>query len=312
MDYLNVPGKITLGEWIPIWMSAYKLGTIKSASYTQLEFLVRHIPEELKFLPLSAILPMQVQAFLNRFARSVSKSYVDKMAITLHALFREAVENGLCDKDPTRRLKVPRVAEKPREAFSMEEVRSILQYIYSCDPSRIGTAVLTLLLTGLRRGELLGLQWGDLTDSTLTVNRSVFLEGSTPTTEEHRAKTAFSLRTVPLLPEVSFRLQGLPHYGEFVFSTRSGTIWHPRNFDRDYHRFFDRLQEALPRVRRLPPHSCRHTFATLVNQSCADIRTVQVLLGHTDLKTTSRYTHPDFSSMDRAVAAFGRNLALHP
>ncbi len=307
MDY--IPDNLTLGQWIPLWMTAYKQGTIKGTSYHQLELLARLIPEELKKMPLTDIRPMQIQAFYNHFGLTASKSYMDKMRVMVNALFLEAVENGLCDKNPTRRLKAPRVPERPREAYTMDEVKLILNYAMSCDNSRIATAVMLLLLTGLRRGELLGLRWGDISNHTLTVNRSVFLENCIPTVIEHQAKTAASLRTIPLLPELEYRIQALPQYGPFIFSTRTGTLWHPRNFSRDYDRFFQRLREVEPSVRRLSPHSCRHTFATLSLHAGSDIRVVQMLLGHTDIKTTCRYTHPDMSAMTQAVNGLRDSLS---
>ena len=159
----------------------------------------------------------------------------------------------------------------------MEETKLILGYIVACDNSRIATAVMTLLLTGLRRGELLGLKWEDIDGYTLTVNRAVFLENLKPTVVEHQAKTLGSLRSVPLFPEMAYRLQTLPKRGEFVFSTKTGSIWHPRNFSRDYVRFFARLHDAEPSVHYLSPHACRHTFATLLNQSMDALQSLCVL-----------------------------------
>lgn len=78
-------------------------------------------------------------------------------------------------------------------------------------------------------------------------------------------------------------------------------LLHPRNFTRDYDAFFCQLREAEPSVRRLSPHCCRHTFATLVRESGADIRVVQELLGHADIKTTARYSHTYLAEMDGAV-----------
>ena len=77
---------MTLGQWLPLWLRSYKLGTIKGTSYHQLEILCRHIPDSLKQMDLTDILPMHLQAFLNEFARTSSKSYMDKMRVLIHSL----------------------------------------------------------------------------------------------------------------------------------------------------------------------------------------------------------------------------------
>lgn len=293
---------LTLGDWIPLWLKSYKQGTMKSTSYHQLEILAGHIPEDLKHMELDDILPMHLQSFFNDFARTASKSYMDKMRVMVHALFADAIDNGLCERNVSKRLRIPRVTEHPRAAFSVDEVRRIIDFAWVYPNPRTGTAVLLLLLTGLRRGELLGLKWTDLTDDTLTVNRAVYTEQNRACVQEHVAKTFGSLRTVPLVPELSYRLHALPKYGPYIFGTKTGKLLHPRNFSRDYNRFFEQLRETEPDIRKLSPHCCRHTFATLSLASGANLRTVQQLLGHTHIETTARYTHPDLLVMREAVS----------
>ena len=292
---------MTLSQWLPLWLQSYKLGTIKGTSYHQLEILCRHIPDDLKVLALPDILPMHLQSFFNAFAQTASKSYMDKMRVLIHSLFADALDNGLIEKDPSKRLRIPRVAERPRKAFTMEEVKSIISYIMACPDAKMGTVVLTLLLTGLRRGDHLGLKWSDLTDDPLTVNRAVYMDQGRPCVQEHVAKTSGSLRTIPLLPELAYRLYALPKTGPYVFGTKNGTLMSPRNFSRDYVRFFRMMQEAEPDVPLLSPHCSRHTIAALSLAAGANLRTVQQLLGHTSIQTTARYAPPDMQVMRTAV-----------
>lgn len=301
---------MTLAEWIPLYLDYYKRDTVKENSFYMLELLVKHIPAELMENSLDDILPMHIQRFYNAFAKEFSKSYMDKMRVLINALFDTAVDNGFCTKNPIGRVKIPHIRETPRESFTLEEVKMILDFASHYENQRTGVGIMTLLLTGIRRGELLGLKSEDITDTTLTINRAVFLTRNKACVEEHEAKTEHSLRTVPLLPELAYRLQKLPHKGDFLFSTKNGTLLHPRNFSRDYDKFFQRLRDAEPSVRYLPPHCCRHTFATLVREAGADLRVVQELLGHTDIKTTARYSHANLNDMRGAVQNLRSSILL--
>ena len=299
---------MTLREWIPAWMESYKLDTIKERSYHQIELLHRKFPDDLLDMELATIKPMHLQAFVNQFSIDASKSYMDKMRVMLHGLFSAAVDNDIIPRDPSAKLRIPQVIETPREGFTEDEAQTIVTFAMRYPYRRIAVAVLVLLFTGIRRGELLGLKWDDLTDNTLSIRRGVYQEGGTAMVEDFKVKTSKSLRTLPLMPEVAHLVHTLPRYGEFVFGTKSGTLWHPRNFSRDYGQFFKALREDHPEVRDLSPHCCRHSFATLTLSSGADVRVVQELLGHTNISTTARYTHPDMNIMQQAVSGMKDSL----
>lgn len=296
------------GEWIPMWLDIYKQGTIKQGSYRQLKNLEALIPDDLKQMEIGEILPLHLQRFIRDFATSASKSYMDKMRVLLRALFEDAKDNGFCDRNPCAKLRFPQVREKQREAFTPSEVRLISNFAMGYQDQRAGTAILLLLFTGMRRGELLGLKWTDIDGDVIHISRGVYVEYNRPCVQEGLAKTEGSIRTVPLLPELGYRIQTLPRYGEYIFATRNGTLMEPRNFSRMYACFFRHLREQYPEVRYLSPHSCRHTFATLSLESGASIRTVQLMLGHADIKTTARYTHPDYSSMQAAVKGMRNSI----
>ncbi len=281
---------------------------MREHSFYILQLIEQKIPPNLKALPIDEVRPYDLQAFLNELALSYSKSYLDKILTMLRSLFEDAIDNELCSRNPARKLKRPNIRENPRQSFTIDEVRKILRYTV-CYPDRFSVGTATMILTGLRKGELLGLKWSDLADSTLSVNRGVFMKNKRPCVEEYQAKTDTSLRTVILPPEIAYLLHTLPRYSEFIFGSNKGTLMWPRNFTRSYNAFFRRLQEVEPDVRLLPPHCCRHTFATLMLDSGANLRIVQDALGHASIQTTARYMHPDHASMQAAVDTFRKKIS---
>lgn len=299
---------LTVAKWGIIWLESYKRGTIKDTSYHQLELLLELFPPELKELAVANVLPIYLQNFVNQFAQTYSKSYISKLRTLLNAVFSAAVDNQLCASNPAEKLRYPQVKEPPRDAYSLEEAKAILGQCFSLPPTRIPLGIAVLLLTGLRRGELLGLKWEDISDGVLSVRRSVYMKDNRPCVTENLAKTEGSIRVIPLMPELSYHLHRLPQMSPWVFGTANGALMYPRNFSRDYTRFIRSVQADAPCVRLLPPHCCRHTFATLSLSSGVDIRTLQELLGHRSIKTTAKYIHPNMDDKEKAIGGLGKLL----
>ena len=164
------------------------------------------------------------------------------------------------------------------------------------------------LTTGLRRGELLALRWGDLDvqNRTLSINKSVARQDgklviSTP-------KTPNSIRTV-LLPEDTVKLLVEEHErhpaNPYLFpSPRTGETWDPDGFRRLHDRIVNEIGAEHVRF-----HDMRHTFATLSLKSGVDARTVPETLGHFSAGfTLSTYVHSTPGMKQSAADAIGNTI----
>lgn len=84
---------------------------------------------------------------------------------------------------------------------------------------------------------------------------------------------------------------------DFVFPTESGGLMHPRNFNRDYAKFFE-----ASGIKYHSPHSCRHTFACQLHEKGVDLKTISELLGHSRIEVTNIYTHTNEKSKVEAIS----------
>lgn len=197
---------------------------------------------------------------------------------------------------PLLKLTAAKSVKKPVEVLSAAEQSRLFACAYN-QTDRFKTAVLFCLYTGMRLGELCALKWTDLDlhNRTVTVNRTVqriAAEGYRTRTilMETDPKSICSQRTVPLTAEITKLLEEIKGDLPYVFG--GGRPLEPRTMQ---YRFKRALKEAGVGDRNF--HILRHTFATNCVESGMDVKTLSVILGHSDVKITlNRYVHPTMDS----------------
>ena len=159
-----------------------------------------------------------------------------------------------------------------------------------------------MIVTGLRRGELVGLQWGDLDrkNMVLSVRRNVTIDSSNKEEKDPQKKIHIGsvkgkrIRRVPvskyivgLLDDVMAEREevaGDISGEDYIFCRVDGLPLYPTEPTRMVRKYIKR--HGLPNV---SPHDLRHTAASLAIQSGANVKEVQTLLGHRDAATTLRF-----------------------
>jgi len=198
--------------------------------------------------------------------------------------FRYIMREGMRDTDPTADIEMPRIGRSLPKTLSEDEVESLLHAPNIDEPlGHRDRAMLELLYaTGLRVSELINLK-----QSQVNFNQGVLRivgkgdrERLIPLGEESQRW----LREFIDGPRMEILLE---RQTDYLFPTRRGdrmtrqAFWH----------IIKRYAEKAGVRKKMSPHSLRHAFATHLLNRGADLRVVQLLLGHSDLSTTQIYTH---------------------
>lgn len=176
--------------------------------------------------------------------------------------------------------RIKRLSVPPSDTIALtpQEIERILAVV----DEHWQAVIFTFIRTGLRFGELIGLQWSDIDFEAkiLTVQRSIS-RGRIGTTKSNK------IRKIPLAGDLLTLLADKPRKSIFVFTDENANPIKQKGCDKCILRWG--RQAGIEK--RVTWHVLRHSFATHLATSGTPLPVVQTLLGHSDIRTTQRYTH---------------------
>lgn len=227
---------------------------------------------------------------IEKFKLSMAKEHkpatVNRELSLLSIMFSKAIEWGKTQEHPikggkVKKLREDNITERP---LSDEEEKLLLDNANGF----LKSIIITALDTGMRRGEILGITWNDVD----LKNRTILVRNTKNGKD----------RRLPMTERVSYAIIALNKsrpYGDWLFyKNGNGGSWAVNSA---FRRLINRIG-----LNGLRFHDFRHTFATRLVTSGIDIVTVQILLGHSDIRMTMRYSHPGSSEMRKAIDILNR------
>lgn len=209
-------------------------------------------------------------------AKDLSAKTTNNTLSALRALLTHAADEKMLRDVP--RVKWQKVAPTKFDFFSFDEAGRLLEHA--------PPLVVVALRTGMRIGELVALQWKDISleRQHVTVSRAVWWDGDGKKHEgapkNHRA------RTIPLTADALTALKGIHRRTGYVFVDDAGLQLRPTQCKWPLWR----AQDAA-RLRRTGPHVLRHTFASHLVMRGVSLPAVQALMGHSTIQMTMKYAH---------------------
>jgi site-specific recombinase XerD len=260
---------VLLADFIRDYLAQIQ-GTLRS--YADLERHGRVWQAALGDRPMRQVVAGDVQRHVAKRLTAIGPASVNREIAFLKRAYNVAIADGLLETNPVRQVQFLKENNtRVRYLTDVEEVRLRAEMNETRWP-----IVALALNTGLRRGELFSLRWDeiDFTTNVLTIPRT----------------KAGRTRHVPMNANVRSILGTLESRGRspYVLPSAKGST------PLDAHNFVRRVfRPALKRagIEAFRWHDLRHTFASRLVMRGVDLRSVQELLGHTDIKMTLRYSH---------------------
>ena len=316
----KVKSDMPFGEWMDFWYQNYSRPKLRPTTRSGYEGRIyQHIIPELGSIPLDQLTQNDLQQFYARLKKSgrllhtehYGKGLSDRMVRACHmncrSALEKAVQEGLIRVNPAVGCKLPPKKAREMQVLTREEIQ---RFLIQAKAEGYFELFLLELTTGLRRGELLALQWDDLNfeNGELKITKQVYR------TKENgllisQPKTKSSIRTVSLPPPL---LAILKEYRECVNSRWMfpSPVKEDSPLDPAYIRTRLHLILEHAQCKQIRFHDLRHTFATVALGSGMDVKTLSATLGHVSAATTlDIYTHITNPMRSEAAAKIDQRIA---
>lgn len=227
-----------------------------------------------KGTPIKSITPPQINAHIKDFSKTHASKTVHTQLLVYNLIFKYAVEVGDIPYNPARDLSVPSNLKK--EKISSPSQEDIIRVKNSTECT-FGMFAYWALYTGMRRGELLALEWKDvdIENRTIMVNKSLYHKNNKPFVKSPKTKT--SIAPIPILDALVSKIH--PSSG-LVFPNDKGEYITETQFQRLWELYCKESGVTAT------PHQFRHAFATMLFEAGIPPEEAQALLRHAQLSTT--------------------------
>ena len=290
------PSKVTVAEYMQSWIataSTLALSPKTAERYRQL--IDNQIIPHLCTLPLQKLKPVHIAEWHAKLLKAgghdggpLKARTVGHAFRVLHKALEDAVRHEVLARNPAAAVSPPKVEGEEIEILSADQVKAALTAMRS---TPIYTHIMVLLSTGIRRGELMGLQWGDIDfdagklriERTVEKTKAHGLRLKPPKSRHGRRTITLPAGAIDVLKEhrkaqLELRLAlgiGRLPADAFVFGTIEGKLRDADRITQNWKRIAD--ARGLPRVTL---HAFRHGHASALIAAGADPVTVSRRLGH--------------------------------
>jgi integrase len=302
-----IPGRTTLAEWIrDSWLPMTEPRVKPTTFHSYRQNLELHVIPVLGQQRLQQLTPPILTGLYGRLAQAsenrkgLSAKTISYIHSTLHKVLADAVDAGLLVKNVAATAKPPRPTRRGTGGIQAWEPDELARFLQAVHGTRLEAIWRLSAMTGMRRGEVLGLRWCDvdLDRARLSVRQALVAVGyevihSTPKSHGARvidldAETVNQLRAHRRRQGEERAEWGVDYQDQdLVVAKENGEPIHPHTFSQAFERLIEKHG-----LRKIRLHDLRHTHATLALKAGVPVKVISERLGHeSPAFTLKQYAH---------------------
>ncbi len=312
IDYVSSQTKLI--DWANLCLETYSKPNVRGNTYASYLTIIKCHLSGIGDKKLCEITNIMIQNHLNNLRsfdgkRRLNSSMIKNVRNFLSLVFNYAIQNNIIIRNPVQGIQIPKAIPSPPRAFNLEEQYALIKAVKEYPKDIMFSAILAVY-TGLRKGELLALQWADVDriNKRLAINKQLSRQYNTLEESDTSSnlmiappKTATSIRYVYLFDSLFEELQnymearlrwkadnGFEHNEtDYLFSNSKNRAIEPRR----YYQYYTEILENAG-IKNANFHTLRHTFTTRCLESGIDIVIISKMLGHSNARITAdTYSH---------------------
>lgn len=290
------PSRMTVSEWLDIWIADYCSHTTETTLNKYKSVVKTHFKPALGAVKMAKLSPIHVQRMVTKLTNDgKSAATIRNYGVILGGALQAAVDVGVLKVNPASKVKLPRTSKTKLNIVDREDIPA---FMAAAKSTLYPNELCFMILTGLRLGELRGLQWDDVDMDAATIQIQRQLHGLashshfTPpkygeVREIHLPDKAVDILKIAKKRQAEQRIAAGPKWKEddiskkLVFRLNNGNPHSETSL-------YDAARAVGDIIGKpgLHPHDLRHSYAVAALRSGVDVKTVQHNLGHKSASMT--------------------------
>ena len=310
---------VTFSAMAELWLTVYHPDAKPTWIYQNGQILKNHLLPVIGGMSIKDLHQLHLQSIITSMSKhGYSTSTMSKVKNIAHSVMQKAVSSDFLMRNPFEDIAVPSIRPKVRLPVTESQITLVT---HTWEGHRMGIGAMLMLYAGLRKGELLALEWSDIdfrariihvTKAACMLKNITTLKGP---------KSDAGIREIPI-PDILYQaLCKVRGIGGLVCPSASGELMSKSSYMRLWDSYMNYLgkcaaeaseKEVQTNTRQFEPftaHQLRHAYATILFDAGVDIKSAQRFLGHSDIEVTLEiYTHLSSYKVEKAVSSLNEHL----